>query len=114
VGIVANTVALAILLHLRKLVPANQLEWGEVAKSGLTACIAGVLSFEVAKLVMTGNSRTADMKALALISITWAAAVAAGLWITKSKLPADLRRRKPTAYPRVAEAGGAVNTGIEP
>jgi hypothetical protein len=54
------------------------------------------------------------MKALALISITWAAAVAAGLWITKSKLPADLRRRKPTAYPRVAEAGGAVNTGIEP
>jgi putative peptidoglycan lipid II flippase len=114
VGIIANTLALAILLHLRKLVPADQLQWGEVAKSGLTACIAGVLSFEVAKLVMTGNSRTADMKALALITITWGAAVAAGLWITKSKLPADLRRRKPTAYPRVAEAGGAVNTGIEP
>jgi putative peptidoglycan lipid II flippase len=114
IGIIANTLALAILLHLRKLVPANQLEWGEVAKSGFTACIAGVLSFEVAKLVMASNSRSADLKALALISITWAAAVAAGLWITKSKLPADLRRRKPTAYPRVAEAEAAVNSGIEP
>ncbi len=114
VGIVANTLALAILLHLRKLVPIDQLQWGEVAKACLTACVAGVLSFEVAKLVVVSNSRTADVKALALISLTWAAAVAAGLWITKSKLPADLRRRKPTAYPRVAEASSAVSGGIEP
>ena len=114
VGIVANTLALAILLHLRKLVPIDQLQWGEVAKACLTACVAGVLSFEVAKLVVVSNSRTADVKALALISLTWAAAVAAGLWITKSKLPGDLRRRKPTAYPRVAEASSAVSGGIEP
>jgi putative peptidoglycan lipid II flippase len=114
VGIVANTLALAILLHMREVVPINQLEWGEVAKAGLTACVAGVLSFEVAKLVIASNSRTADLKALGLITITWAAAVAAGLWITKSKLPTDLRRRKPTSYPRVAEAEAAVSPGIEP
>jgi putative peptidoglycan lipid II flippase len=114
IGIVANTLALAILLHLRKLVPIDQLQWGEVAKACLTACVAGVLSFEVAKLVVVSNSRTADVKALALISLTWAAAVAAGLWITRSKLPGDLRRRKPTAYPRVAEASSAVSSGIEP
>ena len=114
VGIVANTLALAILLHIRKVVPLNQLDWGEVAKSGLTACVAGVLSFEVAKLVIASNSRAADLKALGLITITWAAAVAAGLWITKSKLPADLRRRKPTSYPRVAEVSGETTAGVEP
>jgi len=114
IGIVSNTLALAILLHFRKLVPANELDWGEVAKAGLTACIAGVLGFEVAKLVQVNDSRVADMKALALITVTWAAAVAAGLWITRSKLPADLRRRKPTSYPRVAEAGSAVSGGMEP
>ena len=57
---------------------------------------------------MVNNSRVADLKALGLITITWAGAVAAGLWITRSSLPGDLRRRKPTTYPRVAEvqAGG--------
>ena len=113
-GIMANTLALAVLLHLRKLVPADQMPWGEVAKAGLTASIAGVLSFKVAKLVIVSDSRGADLKALLLISVTWAAAVAAGLWMTKSQLPGDLRRRKPTSYPRIAEAGGAVNAGIEP
>jgi putative peptidoglycan lipid II flippase len=114
IGIVANTLALAILLHLRKIVPMDELQWDEVAKAGLTACIAGLVSFEVAKLVLVSNSRAADLKALALISITWAGAVAAGLWITKSKLPADLRRRKPTAYPRVAEASREASAGLEP
>jgi hypothetical protein len=37
-----------------------------------------------------------------LISVTWAAATAVGLWLLKSQLPNDLRRRK-TAYPAVAE-----------
>lgn len=114
IGIVANTLALAILLHVRRIVPMDELQWNEVAKAGLTACIAGVMSFEVAKLVLVSNSRTADLKALGLITITWAAAVAAGLWITRSKLPADLRRRKPTAYPRVAEASREASAGLEP
>jgi len=114
IGIVANTLALAILLHVRRIVPMDELQWNEVAKAGLTACIAGVMSFEVAQLVLVSNSRTADLKALGLITITWAGAVAAGLWITKSKLPADLRRRKPTAYPRVAEASREASAGLEP
>jgi hypothetical protein len=42
------------------------------------------------------------MLQLALISVTWAAATAVGLWLLKSQLPNDLRRRK-TAYPAVAE-----------
>jgi len=52
--------------------------------------------------VITG-SRVADVEALALICITWAGAVAAGLWLTRSQLPGDLRRRKGSVLPRVAE-----------
>jgi hypothetical protein len=40
---------------------------------------------------------------LALVSITWIAAVAAGLWLLKSELPRDLRRRRAAAYPAVAQ-----------
>ena len=43
------------------------------------------------------------MLKLGLISVTWAAAAAVGLWLLKSQLPNDLRRRKATAYPAVAE-----------
>ncbi len=115
IGIVANTLALALLLHRRQLVPVSGLRWGEIGKAGVTAAGAGVLSYEVARLVLVSNSRTADLKALGLVTITWAGAVAAGLWLTRSSLPGDLRRRKPTAYPRVAEVQAAeAGAGIEP
>ena len=114
-GIVANTLALAILLHRRKLVPATQLPWGELGKAGLTAAVAGLLSYQVARLVMVSGNRIADLEALGLIAITWGAAVAAGLWLTRSQLPGDLRRREATPYPRVAEAQAEeLSAGIEP
>lgn len=114
-GIVANTLALAILLHRRDLVKLGELQWAEIGKAALTATVAGFLSFEVARKFLGRASRTADLEALALISITWAAAVAAGLWLTRSRLLQDLRRRKPTAYPRVAERQAEeLSAGIEP
>ena len=102
-GIVANTLALAILLHRRKLVRIDELNWGEIGKAGITALIAGLLGYQVGRIVMANNSRSADLKALGLIALTWAAATAAGLWLTRSQLPHDLQRRKATSYPRVAE-----------
>ena len=114
-GIVANTVALAFLLHQRQIIRVNELDWTEIWKAGLTAIVAGFLSYKVGHLLIVSNSRAADLKALGLITITWAGAVAAGLWITRSSLPGDLRRRKPTAYPRVAEVQAAeTSAGIEP
>ena len=114
-GIVANTLALAILLHRRKLVPADQLPWGELGKAGVTAAVAGLLSSQVAHLVMVRGNRIADVEALGLIAMTWGAAVTAGLWLTRSQLLRDLRRRKTTPYPRVAEAQAEqLSAGIEP
>jgi len=49
------------------------------------------------------GSRTADLMQLALVSVTWLAAVAAGLWLLRSELPGDLRRRKGAVYPVVAQ-----------
>ena len=114
-GIVANTLALALLLHRRGVVRVDGLRWAEIGKAGAVATAAGLLSWEVARRLVVSNSRIADLKALGLITVTWAGAVAAGLWLSRSALPGDLRRRKPTSYPRVAEVQAAeVSGGIEP
>ncbi|MGB7600826.1 MAG: murein biosynthesis integral membrane protein MurJ [Candidatus Sulfotelmatobacter sp.] len=110
IGIGANLLALAWLLHYRKMVSLKTMRWDELGKSALTAVVAGVISLEVAKIVPLPayghGSRVTDLLQLALISVTWAAATAVGLWILKSQLPSDLRRRKKIAYPAVAQNEG--------
>jgi putative peptidoglycan lipid II flippase len=107
IGIGLNLVALAGLLHHRKLVMIGDLRWGELGKAGLTAIVAGAIGFEVAKVIPVAHSghasRLADLMQLGLVSLTWAAAVAAGLWLLRSELPRDLRRRKGAVYPAVAQ-----------
>lgn len=95
-GIAANCLGTAFLLHRRGLVSAGTLNWNEIIKAFFTSVVAGLLAFEVAKLVGVHASRVADIKALALVSVTWLGTVALGLWVTKSKLPGDLRRRRPS------------------
>ena len=120
IGIGANLLALAFLLHYRKLVSLRTLRWDELGKSALTAIVAGGISLEVAKIVPLPayghGSRITDILQLALISVTWAAATAVGLWLLKSQLPNDLRRRKATAYPAVAEGEGKeiLGAGTQP
>jgi hypothetical protein len=102
------------------LVSLGEFRWGELAKAAVVAVVAGGISFEVAKVVPLATSgrgsRVADLTQLALVSLTWAAAVAAGLWLLKSELPGDLRRRKGAVYPVVAqgEAKEILGAGREP
>jgi putative peptidoglycan lipid II flippase len=107
IGIGANLLALAWLLHYRKMVSLRTLRWDELGKSALTAVVAGGISLEVAKNIplpaFGHGSRMTDLLQLALVSVTWAAATALGLWILKSQLPQDLRRRKRIAYPALAQ-----------
>jgi putative peptidoglycan lipid II flippase len=113
-GIVANTLGLAILLHRRNLVPFSELPWGEIGKAAFIALFAGLLSYRVARLIPAGG-RIADIKIFFLAAMTWAAAVAAGLWLTRSRLVEDLQRRKGTSYPRVAEKQAEeISKGVEP
>jgi putative peptidoglycan lipid II flippase len=94
VGIAANCLTVAFLLHRRNLVPAGGLEWKEIGKALLISIFAGLISLEVARAVNLNGSRVADVRALGLICTTWAASVAVGMWITKSSLVRDLRRRR--------------------
>jgi putative peptidoglycan lipid II flippase len=120
IGIGINLLALALLLHSKKLVSLGEFRWGELAKAAVVAVVAGGISFEVAKVVPLATSgrgsRVADLGQLALVSLTWAAAVAAGLWLLRSELPGDLRRRKRAAYPVVAQGGAKeiLGAGREP
>jgi len=114
-GILANTLAVAMLLHQRKLVPIDGLQWRELGKASITAVIAGLLSYWVASGVVIQGSRMAECKSLALTTLTWAGAVAAGLWLTRSHLLHDLLNRKSTNYPRVAEKSAEeLSRGVEP
>jgi putative peptidoglycan lipid II flippase len=93
IGIAANCLVMAILAHRAKLVFANQLNWTEIAKAGITALAAGILSYKIAAGMMTSGGMVEDIKVLLLAGLTWAAAVAAGLWLTRSGLLHDLLKR---------------------
>ena len=120
IGIGANLLALAWLLHYRKMVSLGTLRWGELGKSAVPGVVAGGISLEVARSVplpaLGNGSRSTDFLQLGLITVTWAAATAAGLWLLKSQLPNDLRRRKQIAYPGVAQTEGKeiMDAGTQP
>jgi putative peptidoglycan lipid II flippase len=92
-GIAANCVAVALLLHRRNLVPLGGLELKEIGKALAISVIAGWVSLEITRLVQLNGSKVADLKALGLMSLSWAGVVGVGLWLVKSKLPRDLRRK---------------------
>jgi putative peptidoglycan lipid II flippase len=107
VGILANTAVLAWLLARRGLVPASQLPGRELAKAAAVSVVAYLLASRVAQVVPVDGARRTDLLSLGMVTLTWAAAIAAGLWLLRSQLPTDLRRRRETAYPHVAEAQAA-------
>jgi putative peptidoglycan lipid II flippase len=115
-GIAANALAIASLLHIRGMVSFGGLKWKELGKATLVGAVSGGLSYEVMRTVALNGSRRGDIFALALGSLTWAAAVAAGLWVLRSELPGDLRGRKATTLAGVAgsQAAETMATGKEP
>ncbi len=93
IGITANALAIALLLHARGMVSLAGMNWKELGKAALIGAASGGLSYEVTGIVSLDGSRRADLLALGLGTLTWAAAVAAGLWLLRSQLPGDLRKR---------------------
>jgi putative peptidoglycan lipid II flippase len=110
-GIAANAIAIAALLHIRGMVSFAGLNWKELGKSAVVGFVSGGLSYHVARLVVLDGSRS-DLMSLALGTLTWAAAVATGLWLLRSELPEELLRRS-TAFRR-GRPGEITATGKEP
>jgi len=79
----ANTLALALQLHRRQLIRINELNWPEIGKAGITSLVAGLLSHEVARVLLVKQQPDQRLQALGLITVTWAATVAGGLWLTR-------------------------------
>ena len=119
-GIGANLLALAWLLHHRKMVSLRTLRWDELGKSAFTAIAARWNQPGKVRIVPPSayghGSRIADLLQLALITATWAAATVLSSWLLKSQLPNDFRRRKQVAYPAVAHNEGKeiLGAGTEP
>jgi putative peptidoglycan lipid II flippase len=104
-GILVNCLTMAWLLHRQRLVLAEGLNWNEIGKALLIAVVSGIASAKVAAFVPLQGSRISDLKSLALTALTWLAVVVAGLWVLRSKLPRELRRRRGAIEPAAAPEG---------
>lgn len=114
IGIIANTVVLALLLHRKGLVPMSSLPWRELGKALVTAVLAGAAAFFAARAIPVHGSRLADFESLGMATLTWAAGVAAGLWITRSELPRHLLRRRSLLSAAVRAENGTPPPEIQP
>ena len=114
-GIVANTLALAILLQRRNLVKMGELQWAEIGKAAYVATVAGFLSLRSRASVSGPSQPDRRPRGLRVNYGHLGGSRSRGLWLTRSHLLQDLRRRKATAYPRVAERQAEeLSGGIEP
>jgi len=92
-GIIANCSAMALLLDRHGLVSIRRLNWTEIGKALAISVFAAYLSMKIGGMVTLQGRRLVDLQSLGLTVVTWSVAVALGLWVTKSKLPFDLRRK---------------------
>jgi len=113
-GILLHTIAIAVLLNHRRLVSLGALPWDELAKVLVTAVVAGLLCYEVSRIWGSAGNWRSDVVSLATIGAAWSAAVAIGLWMTRSRLWRDLRRKAPVAAPEPQPVVERTDGGVQP
>jgi putative peptidoglycan lipid II flippase len=96
-AMIAQTAALAILLHRKRLVSLAHVEYVEMAKAGLAAICAAVAVGFVVYRMPPARSHPADVGVILTGSVVWAAAVYAVLRLTGSKLPSQVLGRRRSA-----------------
>jgi putative peptidoglycan lipid II flippase len=98
IGIFIQTATLAYLLHRKRLVSLSHLEYAEIARSFAAALLAFAAGYSVAHaLVHTFpnlHAHKADILIVAAGSTAWLLATFAVLLALRSKLPAQILRRK--------------------
>jgi putative peptidoglycan lipid II flippase len=93
IGIVIQTLTLAILLHRRNLVRLSGLEGKELATSLLAAIVGFAGASAVVRLLPPHHSHLGDVITIAAATLVWAALIVLILHLTDSKLLAQLRSR---------------------
>jgi len=94
IGILIQTTALAILLHRKRLASLLHLEYPELARSLLAAIIAYIAAIGLVRTLPPATTHTGDILTIAAGTAAWAIAALIILVVARSKLPAQLLRRK--------------------
>jgi len=94
VGIFIQTASLAFLLHKKRLVSLAHLEFGELARAFAAAVVAYFATAYITRWLPTVSTHTADIITLTAGSIVWAIVAFIVLLLLRSKLPAQILRRK--------------------
>jgi putative peptidoglycan lipid II flippase len=93
IGIVIQTLTLALLLNRRKLVRLSGLELRELAGSLLAAFISFAGAAAVVRLIPLGHGHIRNLLVIAAATLVWAALCFATLHLTGSKLLHQIRSR---------------------
>jgi putative peptidoglycan lipid II flippase len=92
VGILIQTVTLAVLLHRRRMVSLSGLEYGELARSVLAGAV-GYAALMALRHFAPTTSRLRELALLAVGAAIWVGVSAAVLKLTGSGLPGQLMSR---------------------
>jgi putative peptidoglycan lipid II flippase len=93
-GIFAQTATLALLLHRKRLVSFSHLEFAELARVLAAAVVAFFATSFATRWFPAVSTHRADIITLTAGSIVWAAVALIVLLVLRSKLPAQIMRRK--------------------
>ena len=96
-GITAQAVSLAVLLHRKRLVSLLHLEGKEMGRAAFSAICATVATGFVAFRLPAARTHAQDAVTIAVGTLVWAAVSFAGLSLTGSKLPRQILRRRAAA-----------------
>jgi putative peptidoglycan lipid II flippase len=94
IGILAHTVALAILLHRSRLVSLASLHYGELGRALVAAAVAFAATAGATRFLPGVSTYAKDMLTIAAGSAVWAGSAAVLLLATGSRLPGQILRRK--------------------
>jgi putative peptidoglycan lipid II flippase len=98
IGIVLQTLTLAVLIHRKRLVSLTRLEGGELARALAAAVVSFLAASLVVRLVPIKKGHLGDLLLIAVASLAWAAAGALVLRATGSRLLRQFaRRQRPAA-----------------
>jgi putative peptidoglycan lipid II flippase len=93
IGIVAQTVTLAVLLHRKRLVSLLHLEFAELGRALAAAVVACAAMFAVLRKLPAVHTHTGDVFVIAAGSAVWIVVTGGMLLALRSRLPAQVLRR---------------------
>ena len=99
IGIAADALVLAVLLRWRGLVDTLKICWSEIGKIVAIGAVASTGAWLAGLQVPTDGSRSNDLLALFLASVTWGIVVLTGIWLTNSQLLYSLKSLRRSSDP---------------